>query len=657
MFRSHRILRHAALVWLACAAAWLGLGCDNDAKAPPSPCNPLGLNHCLTPWPSAYFEVADATTVTGKRVALTAAVLPSNVAGEATDPTPWNAADGFSAAAPMVMSFPAGVSVDNLVGHHDMDASVDDASPTLLLDLTTGQRVLHFAEVDVQAPTVAERALLIRPARRLTPGHHYVVALRRTLRDAAGEELARPAAFAAMLAGDGGTLTPGYAAQLRTAIDAIVADGTAEDDLLLVWDFTTASDDFVRGDALSARDQAVAALAATPQTFEISETFTAEAPIEFIADGWFDAPLFLTNDGDFDVETVLARAADGTPAYGGMYRVPFTVVVPMCAKTAKAPVGMLVFGHGLMGLASEARTGTLRDTAAALCMVMIATDFRGMSTRDISSVALTLNNIGRGSAVFEVLTQGIVNNIALSHIARTVWPEALFAYDHDDNSKTPDVSYVDPTKVYYYGLSQGHIFGTTIVAYDPFITRAVLGVGGGNYSTLLERSTDWPGYRDIMVGAYPNALDRTLIINLLQQRWDRTETAGVASDAIAGTSFGNEPKQFLLQMALGDDQVPNLGTEWQARTMDMPVLLPSMKQPWGLTTLNDGDGAGASALAIYDIGSPPPPYTNVPAPDTGAHYATRGQPAAWRQMVEFFATGVVANHCDGPCLCAIDRCE
>lgn len=648
--------KRAILTWLACASS-LGMGCGSDNSAPPSPCNPLGVNHCLTPWPSAYFEVADATTATGKRVALTAAVLPVNVAGDATDPAPWNAADGFSAAAPMVMSFPTGVGTGNLVGHDDMDASVEDASPTLLLDLTTGERVLHFAEVDAQAPTAGERALMIRPARRLTPGHHYVVALRRTLRDADGAPLARPAAFAAALAGDDGALPPAYATQLRAAIDAVVADGTAQDDLLLVWDFTTASDEFVHADALSARDQAVAALAATPQTFEISETLTPQAPIDYIADGWFDAPLFLTNDGDFDVETVLARGPDGAPAYGGMYRVPFTVVVPTCAKTAKAPVGMLVFGHGLMGLASEARTGTLRDTAAALCMVMIATDFRGMSTRDIASVALTLNNIGRGSAVFEVLTQGIVNNIALTHIARTVWPEALFAHDHDANSKTPDVPYVDPSKVYYYGLSQGHIFGTSVVAYDPFITRAVLGVGGGNYSTLLERSTDWPAYRDIMVGAYPSALDRTLIINLLQQRWDRTETAGVASEAMAGTAFGNGPKQFLLHMALGDDQVPNLGTEWQARTMDIPVLLPSPKQPWGLATLADGDGAGASALAIYDNGAPPPPFTNIPAPDTGAHYATRGQPAAWRQMAEFFATGVVANQCDGACLCATDACQ
>ena len=310
-----------------------------------------------------------------------------------------------------------------------------------------------------------------------------------------------------------------------------------------------------------------------------------------------------------------------------------------------------------MGLASEARASAMRATAPALCMVVVATDWRGMSTRDIASVAITLNNIGQGDAVFDVLTQGIVNPIALTHIAKEVWPATLFAHDHDHDPATPNISFVDPAKVYFYGLSQGHVLGTAAVAYNPFISRAVLGVGGGNFSLILERSTDWPAYRDLMAGAYPSALDRTLIINLLQQRWDRSETAGVANDVLAGTAFGHGPKQILLHMALGDDQLPNLATEWQARTMNIPVLTPSPATPWGLAELADGEGAGASAMAIYDNGAAPPPATNIPAPDTNAHFATRTQPAAWRQMAEFFATGVIANHCEGACLCATGACD
>lgn len=647
----------------AASAGALAVGaCQGDNQSPKTatPCNPLGELQCLTPWPSAFFEADDATTATGRRLALTGEVMPVNTLGDVVDPSMWNAADGFSAAAPMVMAFAKGVDVANLVGHEDMTLSTADTSPTLLIDLTAGVRVPHFAEVDAQAPTAAERALLLRPAQRLAPKHRYAVVLTRALRDESGAAIERSDAFATLIEGDQAVpngMPPAYAARVREVIAAVVADGTPRDEILLTWDFTVASDEFIRRDALAARDRAVAALDTTPQTYELSDPLGVEEPIAMAADGWFDAPLFLTNGGAYDAASVMARDGDGLPAYQGMYRAPFTVLVPTCALTAPQPVGIIVYGHGLMGAATEGRGMYTRATAAALCMVVVATDLRGMSSRDIGAVGITLTSIGKGRAVFEGMVQGLVNHVALSHLARTVLATDLFVRDDDNNPETPPVPFVDPSKIYYYGLSQGHIFGTSVAAYDPIITRAVLGVGGGNYSMLLDRSTDWPTYREIMAGAYPDALDRTLIINLLQQLWDRSETAGVANDAIAGTAFGNQPKQFLLQMALGDDQVPNLGTEWQARTMGIPVLLPSPKTPWGLSTATDQVGAGASALAIYDNGAAPPPVTNVPAADTGAHYATRNQPAAWRQMAAFFATGVIANECAGACLCATDACQ
>jgi hypothetical protein len=101
---------------------------------------------------------------------------------------------------------------------------------------------------------------------------------------------------------------------------------------------------------------------------------------------------------------------------------------------------------------------------------------------------------------------------------------------------------------------------------------------------MLERSTDWPtGYRTIMIGAYPDPFDVVLAISLCQMRWDQTETSGVANDVLAGTELGVTPRQMLLHMAIGDDEVPNLATEWQARTMGIPVLEPSPYVPYGLT--------------------------------------------------------------------------
>jgi hypothetical protein len=207
---------------------------------------------------------------------------------------------------------------------------------------------------------------------------------------------------------------------------------------------------------------------------------------------------------------------------------------------------------------------------------------------------------------------------------------------------------VDPSRVYYYGLSQGAIFGTTVMAYEPTIQRAALGVGGANYSMLLDRSNDWPTYRTILSGAYPDALDVTLAINLFQMRWDKTEGSGVANTVA-------QHKQLLMQIAIGDDAVPNLGSYWQARTMNIPVVGPTPFTPWGLS-VEPAPLASGSALVIMDGGAPPIPTTNQPAPDTGMHELTRNQPAARRQIGEFFTTGSIVNECDGPCTCP-DACD
>ena len=215
----------------------------------------------------------------------------------------------------------------------------------------------------------------------------------------------------------------------------------------------------------------------------------------------------------------------------------------------------------------------------------------------------------------------------------------------------------DPTKLYYYGLSQGHIFGTAVMAYAPNIRRGVLGVGGGAYSTMLDRSTNWPTYRAILEGAYPDALDIVMAINLFQQRWDATETSGIANVVLAGTATGTPPKQLLLHMAVGDDQVPNLATEWQARSMGIPVIMPaSTVVPWGMMT-QEAPVALGSGIVIMDGGAPAVPLTNEPAPVTGMHSLTRNQAASRRQIATFFATGEIRNECAGACFCAQMKCD
>jgi len=643
--------RRVAPAALAIALA----ACSNVTSLPVEPpCNPLGDGHCMTPWPSSAFEVDDPTTATGRRLAIPDGTLPSNTEGSPTDPMGWNLADGFSPAAPIAMAWKTGVSPEGLPPADDFDLSLAADSPTVILDMTSGRRVAHYAEVDAQAADRPEsQALLLRPAARLLGGHRYAVAITSRVHARDGSALAVPPGFAALRdrKSTDHALLEAMRPRFGDVLDALDAAGVPDSDLVVAWDFTVASDDFLHRDLIAARDRALAALADHAIDFAISSDAAIGdgQVIRRKITGMLDAPLLLTQSGAAVAGTRIARDAAGLPAVQGIYQIPFTAIVPACAYGATAPVGMVIYGHGLLGSSAETAGSVQQTTAAALCAVFVGTDLRGMSEIDLAAVARALSEISRADEVMEVLEQGIVNHVALARAMRTTFAQRLFV---DASGR----SLVDPQKVFYYGLSQGGIFGTTVMAYEPTVTRGVLGVAAANYSTLLERSTDWTLYRRVLATSYPDPLDITMAVGLFQMRWDKVEGSGVAGGVLAGASTGVPAKQILVQIALGDEQVANLGSYWLARSIGLPILGPTPTTPWGLA-VRSSPLRGGSAMVIMDGGAPPPPAANLPPPDLGMHGLTRKQPAARRQIKAFYATGDIINECAGPCVCQSGACN
>ena len=261
---------------LLCVLALLGCGCGDEhlALSIDPQCNPLGFAaHCAVPWPSSAFEVADSATATGRRLAIPAGTLPTNVDGKAIDPTLWNLADGFSPAAPMLVAFPGGASATGLPTVENMDPSLAADSPTVLLDMTTGERVAHFAEVDVQAAATPDsQALFIRPAARLAGGHRYAVAITNRVTGASGGALPVSAGFAALRDGTvtDHDLLEAMRPRFGDVLDALDTAGVPRDSLVLAWDFTVASDEFLHREMIAARDRALDAIANHPLNYTIA---------------------------------------------------------------------------------------------------------------------------------------------------------------------------------------------------------------------------------------------------------------------------------------------------------------------------------------------------------------------------------------------------
>lgn len=631
---------------LALVAAACGGG-DVELETP-APCNPLGGASCVTPWPSALYEVDDPGTRTGRRLAVPEDALPVNVEGIRVRPTTFNAADGFSAAAPMITAFGGGVDPGNLVPHASIAASVTAASPTVIVDMSTGELVHHFAEVDAPAdPQPARQALYIRPAAMLKGGTRYAVAIKRTLRARGGGELPISEGFQAILDDQRTDHALLERARPRYAeiFAALEAHGIARTELVTAWDFTTASREAVRADLLDARDAALAAMGTMGAnlTFAVTKDEPSSDPrIARRIDGQFDVPLLLSEGGAVTPGVALVRGPDGRPVTAGMYRVPFTAIVPACALAAQDPVPMMIYGHGLMGDATQVHSSGTRHAAAELCMVAVGTDMRGMSTPDVPNVILALSDANNGPGIFDALVQGMVNHVALVQIARGPMAETLFR-------KPGDQPLVDPDRFYFYGISQGGIMGTTVCAIDPVIERCVLQVGAINYSLLLERSSDWPTYQIALGGAYRNPLDVALLINLMQQQWDRTEPTGFADGLLDRSIPGTPAKQVLLQIAIADAEVSNLASEYQARTMGIPTLTPSPYVPFGL---EGTAGPVRNGMVIYDFGlGGTIPATNTAPPDNDVHSNIRNKRQTIEMMRRFYETGDIVQLCTAPAGC------
>ncbi|HWO21815.1 MAG TPA: hypothetical protein VNO30_23760 [Kofleriaceae bacterium] len=635
---------------IALAVAACGGG-DVELETPPQ-CNPLGGASCVTPWPSAIYEIDDPATRTGRRLAIPADALPQNVFGVRVSPDPLNAFDGFSPAAPMLMAFSTGIDPANLVHYSRYEASVLPESPTVLVDMSTGELVHHFAELDAPAADRPDRqALYIRSAAMLKGSTRYAVAIKRTLKAPGGRELPIPEGFQAIRDGERTTHALLEAARPRydEIFAALRAHGIAREDLVTAWDFTTASREATRADILAARDAALAVMGANGQNLTYAVTTDAPPSDTRIArriDGEFDAPLFLGNGAKPEPGTALVRGPDGKPVTAGMYRVPFTAIVPACALQSQTPVPLMIYGHGLLGDSTQVASAGTRHASAELCMVVVGTDMRGMATIDVPGVLLALNDANNGPLIFDVLVQGMVNHVAMVQIARGPMAQTLFR-------KQNGMPLVDPSKFYYYGISQGGIMGGTVCAIDPVIERCVLQVGAINYSTLLERSRDWPTYRGILISAYRDPLDVTLIVNLMQHQWDRTEPTSVVDVLVGGSVPGAPPKQVFMQIAIADDEVSNVASEYQARTMGIPTVTPSPYVPFGL---QGSAGPVRNGLVIYDfgLGATIPP-TNEPPPDNNVHSNIRNKRATTDMMRRFYETGEIVQMCTAPrgCDCTV----
>jgi len=630
-------------LWVVLAIAACG---DDPVDHPTTPeHDPLGTTDDILPFPSSLYEKADPASPTGVDLDVPVGAFPANqTTGAAFDPTPLARRHGWSPATTILWAAPGGIDPTSLTGQDAISTSLTPASSTVLLDMTASQLVAHFTEVDANELADLDRqAVYVRPAQRLIGGHRYAVAIRTTIRANGGKPLDRTAAFQAVLDDRdfGHARLDAARPRLREAIAALEAAGVVRGDLLLAWDFTVNDDASTISDDVAARAAALAAIPASGVPYTITaDTGTVNG----------DPRIARRIELDFEVPAVTGdklagfhRDGSGAVIASGTMTAHAFLEVPPCATSA-TKAATLIYGHGFFGSLQEARDAEyLRDLMSSDgCRIVAATLWTGMAQDDIPNALLALNDLNQAWGFGERIFQGVVNNIVLGRLVRGPLAEHVLV---DTGG-----SLVDTTQTFFLGISMGHILGSVLMAYDPAILHGVLHVGAANWSLLFERSDKWSVYGVPLKGSYKDLLEADIMEQILEMAMEPADGAAVAGIEIPDTPV----KSILMMTSLHDAQVPNLAGFYQARSLGLALMTPSVVTPYGFTKAFDPTRA---YVIVDEHPSPEPPADNsVFSFDNNAHENPRRRAALQAMMKQFWSSGMAMPACTGTCDCAAGNC-
>ena len=747
--------------WVALAVLALGLlaggaGAEGiqTLQPPVAPwCDDFDPSVCLSPFPNDYFTALDSQTKTGRRINFNILAMPRNAAGKPIDPTEWNRNDGFSPGALITVHIPGldnqraldqtgGVPIGNMAAYQDANA------PFVVIDASSRSlpRWPIWTEVDSNASSDSVRNLVIRPAVNFTEGHRYIVALR-SLKDASGNPIPAPAAFAAYrdLPYPGSTSQPyaggqtGRAAHMESIFRTLARAGIGRSSLYLAWDFTVASQQNLTQRMLQIRNDAFAQLGeggpgqlakmkippgSKPPRFVVTSVtnFAPGGQLARQVQGRFYVPCYLNTPGCGSGGSFYYPAGEQNPNLpgqlpGNTYEGKFICNIPWAATSSPARPG--IYGHGLFGDRFEANQGQLQAMSQEHDFVFCATEEIGMACAidtpptdlaqllaeaqagvlpetpncDIPNVVTAISDLSRFHTMIDRLQQGILAELYLGRAM--VHPQG---FSSNPAFRWNGHPVIDTTsRLYYDGNSQGGIMGGAVAALMVDGNRSTIGVPGMNYSTLLQRSTDFgtgaasegppqnmglPSYAWLIYKAYPAEADRQVVFALMQMLWDRGEADGYAQNMTTHPLPDTPAHTVLMQVAFGDHQVSNWAAAVEARTIGAYIHTPTLdpqrdptggSQYFGLIPAIPSYPWPGSAIVVWDAGKPTsdcklgvgaPPLTNtppidgcpasVPSSQWGAndpHEFPRNTVAARLQKSEFDEpNGMVYDVCNGlPC--------
>lgn len=603
------------------ASAFMSGTADQVTPTLQSACDPMDSTRCVFPFPSDLYTLPNSSRDSGRQVAvgLKSVITQGSSQSSTLGTERWTEADGFSIGAMILMN---DVNIDlaqtGAVPITDMARTYDSDAPVLLLDAETGDRQLIWVERDLRGATIADQPIIIRVGANLKEGHRYIVAMR-NMKDGSGAVLSAPAGFALYRDNTPTAILPVEQRRehMEDVLDTLTGFGIDRASLYMAWDFTTQSSDSVAKRLLHMRDDAFTTLGSSAPAFTVtSSVVNGSDPAIRNIRGTFQVPNYVKTAV---TGTPLNLGADGLPVKNGAdFTANFSCTVPNTA-TAATPARISMYGHGLLGSGTEVENGSggnIRNFAKEHNVVFCATDWAGFASPDILFVANVLGDFTNFPTFIDRQHQGILNMMFLGRLVKHA-----NGLSSDTNFQDGGQSILDTSDLFYDGNSQGGILGGVLAAFAQDATRFSLGVPGMNYSTLLNRSTDFSEYDAIFAAKYPASTDRNLLLSLAQVIWDRTDPNGHVWHQLSDNYPNTPAKKILGHIAFGDHQVAPVTMEVAARTNGLKIfkpggvvvdkVLPDVTPYYGVDAMPalPWDGSG---LVVWDSGNPPANTGNIP---------------------------------------------
>ena len=597
----------------------------------------------LVPFPSDRYAVADGTTRTGLRVAISAETTGDTlVAGYPLVAERLSAMDGFSTVGGFAISFSDPIDGSAFAGKQggvafealDPDTFTKKGSPLLLVDVdpdspergrAIGLLPRYFEQEKDDYYVLDEITVVARPAEPLAPARRYAFFGTSALKDKKGSSVVRSPLFEELVQGAGGD----YEASVREALDVLESSlGVGKDDVVLASVFTTAS----------VQDEMVALAEAA-----------RERPAPEIVEPW---TVQQVGDGD---DRLRFRATFTTPEYrreeDGIFQieagVPVIESVPdielylaFSDASVSGPRPVVIYQHGLGG-DKDGSWGT-SDRLAAVGdrgVAVIAIDSpehgsRGGASGDVASSVFGFFGIDNETGEFDIArARDNFRQMAADQLELVRLIDSLGALDLLPEGAPDGVPDLDVSRIFYVGHSFGSVQGPTVFALAPEIEHAVWNVGGDGLMFLLEDSATFSlvvnGLRP--AGTADGSLARFMALG--QAIVDPGDPLNYARNAFTNplVDGADAPRSVLLQVVVGDTIVPNSSSNAVARAARLSLMHEVVAVP-GLPTVGasaSGNGPNGSTAVMCQ-------FDKMNGDVTANHGELIFAPEAQDQYVELF---------------------